>query len=143
MRQCYESIIINAPIERVWDAVKDFHDFSWAAGVIDSCEAVGELGGSETGARRILNGVFHETLLECNPSVYRIRYSLDDGPSPVSSQEIRSYVAILALHPISANDSTFAEWRSSWESQSEAAHDFFSLIYAALLRALAKRLEPS
>ena len=66
MPQCYQSIVIAAPIDQVWDTVKNFHDFSWAAGVIDSCEAVGSIGGSEIGAQRILNGLFHETLLECN-----------------------------------------------------------------------------
>jgi hypothetical protein len=143
MPQCYQSIIINAPIERVWDTVKDFHDCSWAAGVIDRCEAVGKLGGTETGARRILNGVFYETLLEFNPSIHCIRYSTDDGPSPVSPNEVRNYVGILQLHPISANNGTFVEWRTSWESQSEEAHDFCDLICATLLRALAKRLEHS
>jgi hypothetical protein len=141
MPQCYQSIIINAPIGRVWDTVKNFHDFSWAVGVIDRCEAVGLFRGCEIGAQRILNGVFHETLLEYDPSVHRIRYSLDDGPSPVSSLEVRNYVSLLELHPISPNDATFAEWRSSWEAQSEAAHDFCDLIYATLLRALAKRLD--
>lgn len=142
MLQCYQSIVINAPVERVWDTVKDFHDFSWAVGVIHRCEAVGELSGTEIGAKRILNGVFYETLLECNPSVHRIRYSIDGGPSPVSAKEVKNYVGILQLHPISSNNATFAEWRSSWEAQSETAHDLCDLVYAALLRALAKRLEP-
>lgn len=142
MPQCYQSILINAPIERVWDTVKDFHDFSWAGGVIDRCEAVGELRGCESGAKRILNGVFHETLLDYDPSARRIRYSIDEGPSPVSPNEIKNYVGTLQLHSISSNEGTLVEWSSSWESQDETAHDFCGLMYAALLRALAKRLEP-
>ena len=82
MPQCYQSIVIAAPVEQVWDTIRNFHDFSWAAGVIDSCEAVGEIGGCEIGAKRVLNGAFHETLLECNEALHRIRYSIDDGPSP-------------------------------------------------------------
>jgi hypothetical protein len=142
MPQCYQSIIINVPIDHVWDTVKDFHDASWAVGVIDSCVAVGERGGSETGAKRIVNGVFHETLLECDPSAHRIRYALDDGPSPMSPNEVKDYIGTLQLRPLSSNDATFVEWSSSWESQDEAARDFCGLIYAVLLRALAKRLEP-
>ena len=30
MLHCYQSIVITAPIERVWDTVKNFHDKSMA-----------------------------------------------------------------------------------------------------------------
>ena len=143
MPQCYQSIVIAAPIEEVWATVKNFHDFSWATGVIDSCEAVGGIGGTEIGARRILNDVFHETLLECNEASHRIRYSIDDGPSPVSAEEVKNYVGTLQLRPITLSNATFVEWRSDWESQNEDARDFCHQIYVALLRALANRLEKS
>lgn len=141
MPQCYQSIVIAAPIEEVWETVKNFHDFSWATGVIDSCEAVGEIAGTEIGAKRILNGAFHETLLECNEASHRIRYSIDDGPSPVSAQEVKNYVGTVQLRPITLSHSTFVEWRSTWESQSEEARNFCHQIYVALLRTLANRLE--
>ena len=143
MPQCYQSIVIAAPIEDVWATVKNFHDFSWATGVIDSCEDVGDIGGTEIGAKRILNGAFHETLLECNEASYRIRYSIDDGPSPVSAQEVKNYVGTLQLRPVTLSNATFVEWRSVWESQSEEARDFCHQIYVALLRTLASRLEKS
>lgn len=143
MPQCYQSIFIAAPIEDVWATVKNFHDFSWATGVIDSCEAVGDIGGTEIGAKRILNGAFHETLLECNAASYRIRYSIDDGPSPVSAQEVKNYVGTLQLRPVTLSNATFVEWRSAWESPSEEARDFCHQIYVALLRTLASRLEKS
>lgn len=143
MPQCYQSIVIAAPIEEVWETIKNFHDFSWASGVIDSCEAVGSLGGTEIGAKRVLNGAFHETLLECHEASHRIRYSIDDGPSPVSAQEVKNYVGTLQLRPITLSHATFVEWRSAWESQSEDARDFCHQIYVALLRTLASRLEKS
>lgn len=141
MPQCYQSIVINAPIERVWDTINNFHDFSWAGGVIDRCEAVGDLGGQEIGARRILNGAFHETLLECNATEHRIRYSIDDGPSPVSAQEVKNYVGTLQLKPVTLANATFVEWGSSWESRSEEAREFCHQIYVALLKTLAHGLE--
>jgi len=143
MPQCYQSIVIAAPIEQVWDTVKNFHDFSWAAGVIDSCEAVGSIGGSEIGAQRILNGLFHEILLECSAAAHHIRYSIDEGPSPVSSKEVKNYVGTLQLRPVTLGNATFVEWHSTWEAQSEEARDFCHQIYVALLRALAQRLERS
>lgn len=143
MPRCYQSIVIAAPIERVWQTIENFHDFSWAGGVIERCEAVGDLGAFEVGAKRILNGVFHETLLECNAAEYRIRYSIDDGPSPVSPQEVKHYVGTLQLRPVTLGNATFVEWSSSWESQSEEARDFCHQIYVALLKTLAQRLEKS
>ncbi|MGR8942324.1 MAG: SRPBCC family protein [Gammaproteobacteria bacterium] len=141
MPACYQSIVIAAPLERVWDTIKNFYDFSWAAGVIERCEAVADLGGTEVGAKRILNGAFHETLLECNEAERRIRYSIDDGPSPVSPHEVKNYVGIIQLRPVTLNEATFVEWCSSWESQSEEARDFCHLIYVSLLKSLAQKLE--
>jgi hypothetical protein len=99
MPQCYQSIVIGSPIEEVWVTVKNFHDFSWATEVIDRREAVDGIGGTEIGAKRILNGVFHETLLECNEASHCIRYSIDDGPSPVSAQEVKNYVGTRKCGP--------------------------------------------
>ncbi len=140
MPQCYQSIVVEAPIERVWSTVKDFHDMSWAGGVIRSCVAVGAPSGTEVGAKRVLNDAFHETLLECNSTDYRIRYSIDDGPSPVSPAEVKNYVGRLRLAPVTLSKSTFVEWSSSWESASDEARDFCHQIYIALLKALAERM---
>ena len=63
MPKCYQSRVIDAPIEKVWSAIKDFHDLSWATNVVTSVEKVGEVKGSEVGAKRILNEAFHETLI--------------------------------------------------------------------------------
>ncbi len=139
MPQCYQSIVINAPLDKVWDTVNNFHNMSWAEDVIETSEAVGSLPGNEAGAKRILNGVFHETLLECNASEYRIRYSIDDGPSPVSSSEVKNYIGQIQLKPVTLSGSTFVEWRSVWESASDEARDFCHQIYIALLSALAER----
>ncbi|MGR9037603.1 MAG: SRPBCC family protein [Gammaproteobacteria bacterium] len=134
-------MVVNAPVDKVWAAIKNFHDMSWATGVIEKCEAVGEESGTEIGARRILNDAFHETLLECNEQEHRIRYSIDEGPSPVSSAEVRYYIGNLHLIPVTLHDSTFVEWGSTWESDSDGAAEFCHQIYVALLRALAQQLE--
>jgi len=82
-------------------------------------------------------------LLECSAASHRIRYSIDEGPSPVSSKEIKNYVGTLQLRPVTLGNATFVEWHSTWEAQSEEARDFCHQIYVALLRALAQRLERS
>jgi hypothetical protein len=141
MPHCYQSIVVNAPVDKVWDTIKNFHDMSWAASVIEKCEAVGEKSGTEAGAKRILNDTFHETLLECNDQEHRVRYSIDEGPSPVSSAEVSHYIGNLHLIPVTLNNSTFVEWGSNWESVSEDAAEFCHQIYVALLRELAQQLE--
>ena len=68
----------------MWQTVRNFHDLSWAVGVIESTEAVGERKGDQLGAQRVLNNAFHETLLTLNEVDHCIQYSIDDGPGPVA-----------------------------------------------------------
>jgi len=138
MPTCYQSIIVSAPIEKVWDKVRNFHDMSWADQVITQCDAVGNVSATELGAKRILNNAFHETLLECNDNEYRVRYSIDDGPSPVSVEEVQNYIGQIQLKPVTLSNETFVEWSSTWESSSEEAREFCHQIYVALLQSLAQ-----
>jgi len=136
MPSTYQSIVINVPIETVWDTVKNFHDFSWAPSVIESCEAVGDKSGEEVGAKRLLNGVFNETLVELDADTHTIRYSIDDGPSPVAASDVSNYFGTLQLRSSNIDGKTFVEWGSEWESDSDDAVEFCHTIYVALLQAL-------
>ena len=135
-RQTYQSIHIAAPIDQVWERVRNFHDFSWASQVIERCDAVGDQDGTTVGARRVLNGVFHETLTEHDPRNHRLRYSIDEGPSPVSSSEVTGYFGTLHLLPVTEGGGTFVQWYSDWASDSDAGIEFCHTIYVALLQAL-------
>jgi len=141
MPSTYQSIIVNASIDDVWQRIKNFHDFDWASEVISSCEAIGSIGPTEVGAKRILNGVFHETLIRMEPENHLLEYSIDDGPSPVSASEVSNYVGSLQLRPVTLGEATFVEWYSSWDSQSEDAVEFCHGIYVALLQTLAASFE--
>lgn len=136
MPATYQSIVVNAPVQKVWDTVKDFHDLSWAPNVISSCDAVGNHSGNEIGAKRVLNGVFKETLVEVDTEVHKVRYSIDDGPSPVSASDVSNYYGTLQLRSSTLDGKTFVEWSSEWESSSEEAVEFCHQIYVALLQAL-------
>ena len=140
MKKTYQSIRINAPVEKVWDTIKDFHDLSWAPNVITKCEVVGDISGSEIGAKRILNEAFHETLIELDNATHTIRYSIDNGPSPVSPGDVKNYVGQVHLLPITKDNTTFAQWSSSWESDSEDAVEFCHTIYVALLDDMANTI---
>jgi hypothetical protein len=80
MGQTYQSIVIQRPVEKVWEAIRDFHDTSWAPNVITKLEVVDDRGGLDVSVVRVLNGVFRETLREINAGERTFRYSIDDGP---------------------------------------------------------------
>jgi hypothetical protein len=92
---------IDAPISEVWTKFNNFHDISWAPNVITQVEKVGSIDGGAVGARRILNNVFHETLVEIDQDKYMLKYSIDDGPSPVSKgPRSNYYIRYLATVPL-------------------------------------------
>ena len=131
-----QSIVINASANLIWKKLDNFHDMSWASKVLTSCEKAGETDGHEEGARRVLNGAFHETLTKVDPGYYRLEYSIDDGPSPVSKEEVSNYTGVIQLSPAPDGEGTLVEWSSSWNSKSEDAVEFCHGIYVALLNDL-------
>lgn len=137
MPKVYNSIIVAAPIERVWSRICDFHEFSWAPSVIVSCKNVGKGDGYTVGAKRLLNGLFLDTLIAYSAIEKRMMYSMDEGPSPVSSREIHEYVGNLHLLPLTADNTTFVEWSGSWEAGTPAAVEYMNKVYRSLLRDLA------
>jgi hypothetical protein len=137
MPKVYNSIIVPAPVEQVWSRVRDFHDFSWAPSVVTACEKVGEGEGHSVGARRLLNGAFLDTLIAYSAVERRMMYSLDEGPSPVSSREVRDYVGNLHLLPVTADNTTFVEWSGIWESENTNAVEYMNGVYRSLLGDLA------
>src|SRR6056297_2058063 len=92
MGSTYQSIVVPAPASAVWQTLRDFHDLSWAPDVVESCEAVGDHASTQPGAQRVLNDAFHETLHAVNDVDRVLKYSIDDGPSPVSKDEVSGYV---------------------------------------------------
>ena len=55
MGSTFQEIEIVAPADKVWQAIRDFHDASWAPNVVTSIEAVGDKAGDKKGAGRIIN----------------------------------------------------------------------------------------
>jgi hypothetical protein len=141
MKTTDQSIVVNAPIADVWSRFSDFHDLSWAPNVISDVEKVGSIDGGKVGAKRILNNAFHETLVEIDHDKYRLKYSIDDGPSPVSNEEVSNYYGVVTLSLADEGNRTHVEWSSSWESNVEDAVEFCHGLYVALLNELAESLK--
>ena len=137
MGKCYNSAVINAPIETVWQRINDFHELRWAPEVITKVNPVGDKNGKTPGAKRVLNDLFHETLISIDEDLKTFSYSIDDGPEPVSKDSVSDYVGTVRLHPITDNDTTFIEWESSYSSRDDGAvGDFCNPVYQALLTSL-------
>jgi carbon monoxide dehydrogenase subunit G len=134
-----QEIEINAPVDTVWQAIRDFHNMGWAPNVITNLETVGDKPGDAPGAGRILNGAFHETLQTLDDDGKTFTYSIDDGPSPVSKDDVNNYIGRVAVE--GAGEGTRVEWTSNWENNDEAAQDFCSGIYNALLNDMKASLE--
>lgn len=137
MNQCYNSTVVSASIEDVWKSVRNFHDLSWANPVITSLEVVGDISGDTVGAKRLLNGLFHETLTILDTENHCITYVIEDGPEPISKSTVANYVGLLELSAVTDENTTFVEWSSTYESSDpDAVHEFCNPIYVALLSAL-------
>ncbi|NQU38595.1 MAG: SRPBCC family protein [Lentisphaerae bacterium] len=137
MGTCYNSVTLNASSEQVWETIKDFHDMSWAAGVITNLEKIGEKDGRTPGAKRILNELFHETLLSIDHEAKGLTYSIDDGPGPVARDAVKNYVGTVSVRPVTNDNTTFVEWVSTYESADDTAvGEFCGPIYNALLGAM-------
>jgi hypothetical protein len=137
MPETNQSKVINAPVAEVWKKFADFHDMSWAPNVISSVDKVGDVDGASVGAKRILNNAFHETLVEIDDAGHSLRYSIDDGPSPVSRDEVSNYFGSVRLSPANDGKGTLVEWTSNWDSDKDDAVAFCHGIYVALLDELA------
>lgn len=139
MGRCYNSTVVDASCATVWDAIRDFHDLGWAAGVVTKVDIVGDKKGDEVGAGRVLNDAFHETLLTLDDTTRSFTYSIDDGPGPVAAEAVSNYVGKVRVLPITDSDRAFVEWESTYESHDDAAvGELCNPIYHALLQTLGK-----
>lgn len=135
MGNCYNNVEIARPPISVWQTIHDFHDMSWAGDVITSLEKIGDKNGTEIGAKRILNGVFYETLQAYDPYELTFSYSIDDGPGPVAKSLVKNFMGMVNVS--ATNGGTLVEWSSNFESVDDGGiGEFCDPIYAALLTAL-------
>ena len=141
MTKTYQSITIDAPLEKVWSTIRDFHDMTWAPNVITNLEKSGDLPGDTVEAKRKLNGVFEETLAAIDDAERTFSYRITNGPSPLSRAEVKNYIGRVVVKPVPEGNGTFVEWSSSWENRDERIYEFCHGIYVALLEDMKKSLE--
>ena len=141
MGSTLQEIEIDVSPDKVWQRIRDFHDLGWAPNVISSVDKIGETPGIEPGAGRVLNGAFHETLLTVDDAGKTLTYSIDDGPSPISKDEVNNYVGVVKVTSAAEGGGSHVEWSSSWENNDEAGAEFCHPIYVAFLADMKNSLE--
>lgn len=109
----YISHVIDAPIERVWEIMRDYNDMpSYHSGIKKSV-IEGDGPSDQVGCVRRLTlseGFVREVLLCLDDRNYVFTYEIIEGTLPV-----RGYVAGVRLHRITEGNRTFAEWWADFE----------------------------
>ena len=112
------SSVIDAPIDDVWDKIRDFNALpAWHPSIADSRIENGEPS-DKVGCVRNFNlkdgGNIREQLLTLSDVDYQCTYSILISPMP-----LENYQATLRLVPITDGNRTFAEWTAEFSCQPE------------------------
>lgn len=117
----YRSLLIDAPIERVWAAVRNFDGVAaWNPGVATATLKTGTP--TQIGAVRrleIVDGtVFKETLLAHSDLDHFYTYDIIESPLPV-----QHYVSTHRFVPVTHSQQTLGIWESNFECAPEVAQE--------------------
>lgn len=143
MVKVVRSTVMNAPIEAVWDVLRDFngHD-RWHPAVATSQIERGEPSDRVGCVRRFKladGSELRERLLTLSDLEQTFSYCLLDTPVPLFN-----YVAHVRLIPVTDGDRTFWEWESRFDTpagrESELADLVGNDIYSAGFAAIAAHL---
>jgi uncharacterized membrane protein len=141
----YISDVIDAPIEKVWEIMRDFDDMpSYHPGIRQSIiEGAGP--SDRVGCVRRLTlgeGCVRERLLCMDDSNHAFTYEIIEGTLPV-----RGYVAGVRLHRVTQGNRTFAEWWADFEvvggDRDAMVEQIGNNVFATGFRAVAAKLGKS
>lgn len=143
MVRAFASTIIEAPVEAVWDVVRDFNGMpDWNSAITDSAIEEGR-DADVVGCIRsfhLADGTHvRERLLSLDDSRYHFTYNFETPAFPVAN-----YVATMELIPVTKTDDTFIQWWASFDESPQDAGKYQKMIseavFAAGLRALSGKV---
>ncbi len=126
------SVIINAPIEQVWAAVRCFDAVAnWNPGVTAATMESGSP--TAVGSVRKLNivdgSVFRETLLAHSDLEYYYSYDIIESPLPC-----RNYIATHRFIEITDGNKTLGIWQGEFDCDTEHEKDLRTIIGEQIYR---------
>jgi len=142
MIRVHRSLVIDAPIDIVWAAIRRFDGVvDWNPGVAAAHMLSG--GSTEVGGVRHLDlpdgGVIVETLLHHSDLEHAYGYRIDEAPLPVTH-----YTAVHRLRTVTEGDSTLSEWTAEFDCDPALATELDQVvgdgIFVAGMRGLAHHL---
>ncbi len=118
MAKVFESAIICAPVDRVWDVVRDFNGLpAWHPAIAKS-EIEDNRPADSVGCIRnffLVNGDnIREKLLALDDVNYRCDYTILK-----SGMALTNYHAVLSLIPVTEEDTTLAIWSAEFDTAPE------------------------
>ncbi len=140
MADLFESAVLKAPVERVWDVVRDYNAiFVWHPMIRSS-----RLEGIGVGSVRHITfndgKAASERLLALADDECLLRYAFIDSPMAVTD-----YRAAMALFPVTATGETFLVWSGSYDDTNLARRReneaVFREIFRSGLEGLARHCE--
>ena len=116
------SSVIDAPIGKVWDRIRDFNGLpGWHPRMIESAIEDGKAA-TEIGCVRnfkVASGAtIREKLLAFSDDDHLTTYSIIGHPAPISN-----HTATLKLERVTDGDRTFAVWTSQFDAPEEKADE--------------------
>lgn len=122
----YRSMILDAPIEAVWSAVRAFDGVpNWNPGVASARMETGSA--TSVGSIRHLDivdgAVFRETLLELSDVDHFYTYDIIDSPLPV-----QNYVSTHRFIPITHTRQTLGIWESRFDCARDLVQDMDTIV---------------
>ena len=141
MPEVYVSSIIDAPLEKVWEVLRDFNGLPHWHPFVEASRIENDLPADAIGCVRNFQltdsgETIREQLLALSDVDHCCTYSILDGPLPVSN-----YVATIRLRTITMTGQTFGEWRSRFNTPSgeeDAAVALVKSIYEDGFASIAK-----
>jgi mxaD protein len=114
-----KSATVNAPVAKVWDAVKDFNSLNTWHPAIASSQIV-EGANNQVGAVRLLTlkggGTIKEKLLGLDPAAHSFKYSILEGVLPVS--DYSSTISVKA----GADGKSIVTWSGHFKRKNTGEH---------------------
>jgi hypothetical protein len=115
MFEGFTSTIINAPIEKVWNQIKDFNGLPDWHPMVESSRIEDGLANGVNGCVRELTltgsgELVREQLLGYSSEEYSIVYNILESGMPVTD-----YISIMRLRPVVDGNITFFEWSVKFE----------------------------
>ena len=138
----YISDVINSPVERVWQIMRDFNGMHFYHPGIKNSIIEGDGPSDQIGCVRRLTlgeGFVRERLLCLDDSNHVFTYEIIEGTLPV-----RGYVAGVRLHRITEGNRTFGEWWADFDvvgsDRDAIIAQIGNHVFAAGFRAVAAKL---